>query len=63
MGALGVRWRGMVGISWDWIHRMTSERRVQERKQAEIEGWHKRGSVSPTNITGGSFPSLNEPNE
>ena len=26
------------------------------------EGYHKRGSVSPTNFTGGSFPSLDEPN-
>ena len=62
MGALGVKWRGMVGIAWGCVCRNACKRRMQE-SACGTEGWHKRGSVSPTNLTGGSFPSLNQPNE
>lgn len=31
MGALGARWRGMVGMARDWLRRVASEGRMQER--------------------------------
>lgn len=31
MGALGARWRGMVGMARDWVRRVACERRMQER--------------------------------
>lgn len=30
MGALGARWRGTVGMAWDWVYRVASERRMQD---------------------------------
>ena len=35
MGALGIKWRGMVGIAWDWVCGIACKRRMQERVHAE----------------------------
>ena len=35
MGALGVKWRGTVGIAWDWVRRIVCKRRMHERVHAE----------------------------